>query len=221
VTWQWLSPGRSRRAGSGPAPAGGPRSDRGPYPAARAGVVEHEHRPRFVTSELQSRGCPRGSRSAASEYSCSSRREALRRRLFRGERHRQDRERLPCCRPRVECELPAFAQVSRVYRTLRQGRILRTHTSPGRCSGASYGPPRGAASILAGDRRDRGIADYREKDPRRSAYCLEQLAALERLGQRSRRPSAIAVSASHRCPDLKRPDIAMTGISGWRASTRR
>jgi len=61
---------RRKRVSSSGCP--GPAQESDQWLAAR--ILKYEDRPPFVTSKRQRLGCPRGSSSAASEYSCSSRR---------------------------------------------------------------------------------------------------------------------------------------------------
>jgi hypothetical protein len=56
-----------------------------------ARVVEYKDCPPFVTGERQRRGCPRGLKFGGERVFVFEAPEALRRRLFRGWRHYQDR----------------------------------------------------------------------------------------------------------------------------------
>ena len=65
-----------------------------------ARILQYEDRPSFVTSERQRLGCPRRIEFGCERVFVLEPAETLRRRLFRGERHRQTGDGLPCCRPR-------------------------------------------------------------------------------------------------------------------------
>jgi hypothetical protein len=62
-----------------------------PIEGLTAGVLEHEGRPPFVTSERQRLGCPRGIEFGCERVFVFEPPKALRRRLFCGECNCQDR----------------------------------------------------------------------------------------------------------------------------------
>ena len=75
-----------------------------------ARVLEYEDRPPFVTSERQRLGCPRGIEFGCERVFVLEPPKTLRRRMFRGECHCQDRRwvaRLPAA---VQCEVRAFPE---------------------------------------------------------------------------------------------------------------
>jgi hypothetical protein len=82
---QWRCAGRESDRAVAPVPA------QDPIQGLTARVLEYEDRPPFVTSERQRLGCPRGIEFGCERVFVLEPPETLRRRLFRGERHRQDR----------------------------------------------------------------------------------------------------------------------------------
>ena len=75
-----------------------------------ARVFEYEDRPPFVTSERQRLGCPRGIEFGCERVFVLEPPETLRRRLFCGECHRQDRRWVAVLPAAVKGEVRAFPE---------------------------------------------------------------------------------------------------------------
>ena len=132
-SWTWPSAAAkpmARRRKRGQLQRSALRRDRGPIQRLAAGVLEHEHRTPFVARERQRPDCPGGIQFGGERVFVLEPPQALRRRLFRGERHRQDRRGLAVLPAPVKRELPAFPQgLQRVSATHRHG---AASAAPGR-----------------------------------------------------------------------------------------
>src|SRR5258708_618756 len=97
-------------------------------------VLEYEDGSPFVSSELQRPGCPCGIELGCERVFVFEPPETLRRRLFCGERHCQDRRWIAVLPTAVQGEVPAFPEaLEHVPRRLCHGGHPRRHncTTPG------------------------------------------------------------------------------------------
>jgi len=116
--------------GSGSARAVAPGPDQGSDPWLAARVLEYEDRPSFVTRESLRLGRPRGSRSAASEYSCSSRLRLAGIGCSEMGASTRTGKGLRGVAAAVKDELPAFSQRSACIRKVPSWRASLTNASP-------------------------------------------------------------------------------------------
>ena len=81
-----------------------------PIQRLTARIREYEDRPPFLTSERQRLGCPRGLKFGCERVFVLEPPETLRRRLFRGERHYQDRRWVAGLPATIKGEVWAFPE---------------------------------------------------------------------------------------------------------------